>query len=217
VQTLLCYFGLPVLMGTTAADASQAITALRRLGGPVALKAVARDLLHKSRDGGVILGIHDEQQLRDELAAMRRRFKDTLEAVFIQPMAAAGRELLVGINSDQTFGPLVVFGLGGVDTDLVADRTARLVPLTDVDADEMMRSLRSFPLLFGNKQPHRLDAEAVRDVLLRIGRLAELLPEVTELDLNPVIANERSCLIVDARILLHRAMRDDPLLPALPS
>jgi acyl-CoA synthetase (NDP forming)/N-acetylglutamate synthase-like GNAT family acetyltransferase len=194
-------------------------TAFRRLGGPVALKAVARDLLHKSRDGGVILGIRDEQQLRTEVAAMRERFKDTLDAVFIQPMAAPGRELLIGINSDRTFGPLVVLGLGGVDTDLVADRTCRLIPLTDVDADadEMMRSLRSFPLLFGSKQPHRLDAQAVRDVLLRIGRLAELLPEGTELDLNPVIAGERGFLIVDARILLCRAVHDDPLLPALPS
>lgn len=212
VQTLLCCFGLPVLAGTTAADASEAVTALRRLGGPVVLKAVARDLLHKSRDGGVILGIRDEQQLRDEVAAMRQRFADTLEAVFIQPMAQPGRELLVGINSDRTFGPLVVFGLGGVDTDLVADRTCRLIPLTDVDADEMMRSLRSFPLLFGAKQPHRLDIDAVRDVLLRVGRLAELLPEVTELDLNPVIAGERGCLIVDARILLRPAVHDDPLL-----
>jgi acyl-CoA synthetase (NDP forming) len=217
VQTLLCYFGLPVLTSTTVTDASEAVTAFRRLGGPVALKAVARDLLHKSRDGGVILGIRDEQQLRTEVAAMRERFKDTLDAVFIQPMAAPGRELLIGINSDRTFGPLVVLGLGGVDTDLVADRTCRLIPLTDVDADEMMRSLRSFPLLFGSKQPHRLDAQAVRDVLLRIGRLAELLPEVTELDLNPVIAGERGFLIVDARILLCRAVHDDPLLPALPS
>lgn len=217
VQDLLGCFGLPVLVGTTAADASEAVAVLQRLGGPVALKAVARELLHKSRDGGVILGIRDEQQLRAEIAAMRQRFQDTLEAVFIQPMAAAGRELLIGINSDRTFGPLVVFGLGGVDTDLVADRAARLVPLTDVDADEMMRSLRSFPLLFGSKQPHRLAIDAVRDVLLRVGRLAELLPEVAELDLNPVIASERGCLIVDARILLRCAVQDDPLLRGVSS
>ena len=217
VQTLLCCFGLPVLTGTTATDETEAVTAFRRLGSPVALKAVARDLLHKSRDGGVILGIRDEQQLCSEVAAMRARFRDTLEAIFIQPMAAPGRELLVGITSDPTFGPLLVFGLGGVDTDLVADRTCRLVPLTDVDADEMMRSLRSSPLLFGNKQPHQLNINALRDVLLRIARLAELLPEVAELDLNPVIASERGCLIVDARILLRPAVHDDPLLRSVPS
>jgi acyl-CoA synthetase (NDP forming) len=217
VQMLLSCFGLPVLTGTTATDASGAITAFRHLGGPVALKAVARDLLHKSRNGGVILGIRDEQQLRSEVVAMQQRFKDTLETVFIQPMAPPGRELLIGINSDRTFGPLVVFGLGGVDTDLVADRTCRLVPLTDVDADEMMRSLRSFPLLFGSKQPHRLDVDTIRDVLLRTGRLAELLPEVAELDLNPVIAGEHGCQIVDARILLRRAVPDDPLLRSVPS
>jgi len=212
VQTLLCSFGLPMLTGTTVSDASEAVTAFRRLGGPVVLKAVAQDLLHKSRHGGVILGIRDEQQLRTEVAAMRERFKDTLQAVFIQPMAAPGQELLIGINSDPTFGPLVVFGLGGVDTDLVADRSWRLIPLTDVDANEMMRSLRCFPLLFGSKRPHRLDATAVQDVLLRIGRLAELLPEVAQLDLNPVLADERGCLIVDARILLRLAVHHDPLL-----
>jgi acyl-CoA synthetase (NDP forming) len=217
VQTLLCCFGLPVLTGTTATDESDAVTAFWRLGGPVALKAVARDLLHKSRDGGVILGIRDEQQLRSEVAAMRERFKETLEAVFIQPMAQPGRELLIGITSDPTFGPLVVFGLGGVDTDLVADRTCRLIPLTDVDADEMMRSLRSFPLLFGSKQPHRLDPNAVHDVLLRIARLAELLPEVVELDLNPVIVGAHGCSIVDARLLLRPPVHDDPLLRSVPS
>lgn len=132
----------------------------------------------------------------------------------VRPMAAPGRELLIGVNSDRTFGPLVVFGLGGVDTDLVADRTCRLVPLTDVDAQEMLRSLRSSHLLF-DEQPHRLDVDAVCDVLLRVGRLAELLPEVAELDLNPVIASKRGCLIVDARILLRPAVHDDPLLRGL--
>jgi acyl-CoA synthetase (NDP forming) len=217
VQTLLCCFGLPVLTGATATDASGAVTAFRRLGGPVALKAVAQGLLHKSRNGGVVLGIRDEQQLRSEVTAMQERFKDTLEAVFVQPMAPPGRELLIGINSDRTFGPLVVFGLGGVDTKLVADRACRLVPLTDVDADEMMQSLRSFPLLFGRRQPARLDIDAVRDILLRTGRLAELLPEVAELDLNPVIASERRCHVVDARILLRRAVHGDPLLRSVPS
>ncbi len=217
VQTLLCCFGLPVLTGTTATDASGAVTAFRRLGGPVALKAVAQGLLHKSRNGGVVLGIDDEQQLRSEVTAMQERFKDTLEAVFVQPMAPPGRELLIGINSDRTFGPLVVFGLGGVDTELVADRACRLVPLTDVDAGEMMQSLRSFPLLFGRRQPARLDIDAVRDILLRTGRLAEMLPEVAELDLNPVIASERGCHVVDARILLRRAVHGDPLLRSVPS
>jgi acyl-CoA synthetase (NDP forming)/GNAT superfamily N-acetyltransferase len=211
-QTLLGCFGLPVLTGVTATDDSEAVTAFRQLGGPVVLKAVARGVLHKSRSGGVILDVHDEEQLRTALAAMRRRFGDTLEAVFIQPMAAPGRELLIGVNSDRTFGPLVVFGFGGVDTDLIADRSCRLVPITDIDAEEMVRSLRCSHLLFDNAA---LDLDAVHDVLLRVGRLAELLPEVTELDANPVITSEHGCLIVDARILLRPASHDDPLLRAL--
>ncbi|MGH4011492.1 MAG: GNAT family N-acetyltransferase [Pseudonocardiaceae bacterium] len=208
-QTLLGCFGLPVLTGVTATDDSEAAAAFQQLGGPVALKAVARGVLHKSRSGGVILDIRDEGQLRTALATMRSRFGDTLEAVFVQPMAAPGRELLIGVNSDRTFGPLVVFGLGGVDTDLVADRSCRLVPLTDIDAEEMVRSLRCSHLLFDNAT---LDLDAVYDALLRVGRLAELLPEVTELDANPVITSEHGCLIVDARILLRPASREDSLL-----
>jgi acyl-CoA synthetase (NDP forming) len=214
-QTLLRCFGLPMLTGITATDAAEARTAFHRLGGRVVLKVVARGVLHKSRNGGVVLDIDDEQQLRAEVTAMRQRFGDTLEAMFIQPMAAPGRELLIGVNSDRTFGPLVVFGLGGVDTDLVADRTCRLVPLTDVDAQEMMRSLRSSHLLFDNEQARRLDVDAVHEALLRTGRLAELLPETAELDLNPVIASECGCLTVDARILLRPTVHDNPLLPGL--
>ncbi len=216
VQTLLDCFGMPVLTGITAIEESQAVAAFRRLGGPVALKAVAHDVLHKSRHGGVILGIRDEYQLHSELAALRQRFTDTLQAVFLQPMAAPGRQLLIGINSNPTFGPLVVFGLGGVDTDLVADRACRLVPLTDVDADEMIHSLRCFPLVFASTHPHPVNIDAVRDVLLRAGRLAELLPEAAELDLNPVIASERGCSIVDARVLLRPALHNDPLLRSVP-
>jgi acyl-CoA synthetase (NDP forming) len=214
-QTLLRCFGLPVLTGITATDEAEALTAFHRLGGRVVLKAVARGVLHKSRNGGVVLDVGDEQQLRSEIAAMRQRFGDTLEAMFLQPMAAPGQELLIGVNSDRTFGPLVVFGLGGVDTDLIADRTCRLVPLTDVDAWEMIRSLRSSHLLFANEQARRLDVDAVHETLLRTGRLAELLPETAELDLNPVIASEHGCLIVDARILLRPAAHHDPLLPGL--
>jgi acyl-CoA synthetase (NDP forming)/GNAT superfamily N-acetyltransferase len=208
-QTLLGCFALPVLAGITTTDDSEALAAFRHLGGPVVLKVVARGVLHKSRSGGVVLDVRDEGRLRTELAAMRRRFGDTLEAVFIQPMAAPGRELLIGVNSDRTFGPLVLFGLGGVDTDLIADRSCRLVPLTNIDAEEMVRSLRCSHLLFDDAL---LDIDAVHDVLLRVGRLAELLPEVTELDANPVIISERGCQIVDARILLRPASHDDPLL-----
>jgi acyl-CoA synthetase (NDP forming) len=214
VQTLLSCFGVPVLSGTVAATDREALAALRAAGGPVALKAVAPGVLHKSRSHGVVLGVADEQRLTTELAGLRERFGERLTGVFVQPMAAAGRELLIGVHSDGTFGPLVVFGLGGVDADLITDRAARLVPLTDVDADDLMASLRSSPTLF-TPSSAELDPAAVRDVLLRTGRLAELLPQIAELDLNPVIATPDGATVIDARIRLRPAAHTDPTLRAL--
>ena len=128
--------------------------------------------------------------------------------MLVQPMIPPGRELLVGVTSDAEFGPLVVFGLGGVDTDLVDDRTARLVPLTDVDAGEMLAGIRSAPALFGSTE----DKAVVRDALLRVARLAEALPEVAELDINPLVVSEGRGLVVDARVRVMPTEHVDPYL-----
>ena len=211
VANLLHCFGLPVLDVVSAADADEAVAALATMHGPVALKAVARGVVHKSAGGGVALGIATEAALRDHVRAMRARFGDNLVGFILQPMTTAGRELLVGVVGDAVFGPLVVVGMGGTDTDLIGDRASRLVPVTDTDADDLLQELRASPALV--KQG--LDLAAVRDTVLRIGRLAELLPEVAELDLNPVIAYANGCVIADARVLLRPADVSDATLRAL--
>ncbi|MFD1052200.1 acetate--CoA ligase family protein, partial [Kibdelosporangium lantanae] len=136
------------------------------------------------------------------------RFGPALHGVVGQPMVPAGRELLVGVTSDAVFGPLVVFGLGGVDTDLVNDRTARLVPLTDVDADEMLTGIRSAPKLFTSTA----DQAVVRDVIVRVARLAEVLPEVAELDVNPLVVADGTGVVVDARVRVTPTDYVDPYL-----
>lgn len=134
------------------------------------------------------------------------------DATVLQPMAGPGRELLAGINSDPVFGPLVVFGLGGTDTDLVADRAARLAPLTDTDADRLLDALRCSGELFGSGA---VDRDAVRDVLLRVSRLRELLPEVAELDLNPLLASDTGCVALDACVRVEPRTPTDPFLRRL--
>ncbi|GAB3899840.1 hypothetical protein GCM10029964_086320 [Kibdelosporangium lantanae] len=114
----------------------------------------------------------------------------------------------MGVTSDAVFGPLVVFGLGGVDTDLVNDRTARLVPLTDVDADEMLTGIRSAPKLFTSTA----DQAVVRDVIVRVARLAEVLPEVAELDVNPLVVADGTGVVVDARVRVTPTDYVDPYL-----
>ncbi len=157
------------------------------LGSPVVLKADADGLLHKTAGGGVLLNVHGPDRILEAFRTLRSRFGSALRGVTVQPMAEPGRELLVGVRSDPVFGPLVVFGLGGVDTDLIADRPARPAPLTTADADLLLDGLRSSKALWASG----LDRAAVRELLLEVSRLAELVPELAELDLNPVRAFRR--------------------------
>ncbi|MEV8438776.1 GNAT family N-acetyltransferase [Actinosynnema sp. NPDC051121] len=210
VVRLLGAFGLPVLGGVLVRDAESAVAAQRSLGGPVALKAVARGLLHKSRGGGVLLDLAGENAVTYAFESLRERFGEQLHGVFVQPMADRGRELLVGVVTDPQFGPLVVTGLGGVDTDLVDDRAAALAPLSEADVDDLLHGFRAAPKVFAEH-----DEAAVRDVLLRVGRLAELVPEVAELDLNPLVLTGRRVLAVDARVRVAPAEPVDPFLRRL--
>ncbi|MBP2328790.1 acyl-CoA synthetase (NDP forming)/GNAT superfamily N-acetyltransferase [Kibdelosporangium banguiense] len=208
VVTLLRALGLPVLGEMFAQDVNAAVAAQQEFDTPVAMKAVASGLLHKNRGGGVRLGLSNAEEVRAAFEGFADRFGTALHGVVVQPMVQPGRELLIGVSSDPMFGPLIVFGLGGVDTDMLDDRTARLVPVTDVDADEMLDAIRSAPKLFTSD----VDKSAVRDVLLRVARLAELLPEVAELDINPLVVGQRGGIVVDARVRVMPTDYVDPFL-----
>ncbi|MET8764891.1 GNAT family N-acetyltransferase [Lentzea sp. NPDC004782] len=210
VVRLLKAFGLPVLGGTLTTTEEHAVAAQRAYDCPVAMKAVAEDLLHKSKGGGVVLGIAGEAAVAEAFRAFRDRFGDRLRGVFVQPMESGERELLVGVATDDKFGPLVVTGLGGVDTDLIDDRAAALAPLSTADADDLMRGYRAAGAVLA-----ATDEAAVRDVLLRVADLAAALPEITELDINPLVVTSTGCLVVDARIRVARARPIDPFLRQL--
>ncbi|GLY67790.1 bifunctional GNAT family N-acetyltransferase/acetate--CoA ligase family protein [Amycolatopsis taiwanensis] len=197
---LLDCFGIPVVPSRFTRDPGAAAEAFRELGGPVAVKASVEGLVHKSEAGGVVLDVRDETEVRATVEGWRARFGDRWRGALVQRMCPRGRELLVGIAGDEVFGPLIVFGLGGVDTDLVGDRAARLAPLSDADADLLLHGLRSSAELF--RRDH-LDVAAIRDVLLRVSRLAEVLPEVAELDLNPLVATETGAIVLDARVRIE--------------
>src|SRR5487761_1471728 len=133
----------------------------------------------------------------------------------LEPTAAGGTEVMIGVKDDQMFGPLVVFGLGGLATELLADRAARLTPLTEADADSLINSIRSAPLLHGHRGAPAADLAALRDVLLRVSRLTDDLPEVAELDLSPVIARTDSAIAVAARMRVAPQVPQDPFLRRL--
>ncbi|MDX8052364.1 GNAT family N-acetyltransferase [Lentzea sp. BCCO 10_0798] len=210
VVALLTAFGLPVLGGTLATTAEHAVAAQQAYNVPVALKAVADDLLHKSKGGGVELGVADAGGVAEAFRAFQERFGDRLRGVFVQPMASGGRELLAGVVTDEKFGPLVVTGLGGVDTDLLDDRAAALAPLSTADADDLLHGFRTAGHLLAGA-----DEDAVREVLLRVAELAGALPEVVELDINPLVLTDTGCVVVDARVRVAPAQHTDPFLRRL--
>ena len=192
----------------TAEDAA-ASAAL--LGFPVVAKLLSHRVQHKTDVGGVRLNLQNDEAVRrafDDIlaAATQAGVRDAVEGVVIQPMLSAGVETMIGVAADRLFGPLVAFGLGGIFVELMGDVRFRIAPLTDRDADELLHEIRGFPLLRGHRGRPPADVAALRDILLRVSRLADEIPEIVELDLNPVIAlpDGHGCRIVDARIKVGR-------------
>ncbi len=197
---ILADYGVPVAGAALADSAVAAAAAADTLGYPVALKAAASELLHKTDVGGVALALGDAGAVRAAFERMQRDLGDALGGVLVQPMAEPGVELITGITRDPQFGAILVFGMGGFSAELQRDTTLRLPPLSDVDIDEMLHALRGSPLLFGYRNSPGVDVPALADVLARIGRLAVDLPEIAELDCNPVVASPAGALVLDVKL-----------------
>lgn len=198
---LLADYGVPLLGTRTVTDADQAVAAAEEIGYPVVLKSTAPWLRHRSDLGGVRLDLVDADAVRAGFAAI-----PSGDPVIVQEMAAPGVATVVEIVDDPSFGALVSFGLGGVATDLLGDRAYRTLPLTDLDAAELVRAPRAFPLLNGYRGSEPVDLAALEDLLLRVARLADDLPEVLQLTLEPVIVGPpnpwhggRSLVVAGAR------------------
>ena len=194
-RALLEAYGVPLVPERTAASADEAVAAAEEIGYPVAVKTAAAGA-HKTETGGVALDLGDE-------AAVRGAVERIGLPVLVQRFLEGGTELLAGVVQDPVFGPLVAFGPGGVLAELIGDATFRLAPLTDVDAEELVTGGKAGRLVAGFRGAPAADAAALEDMLHRLGRLAEEVPEVGELDLNPVLAGPDGCLAVDARVRLR--------------
>jgi acetyl coenzyme A synthetase (ADP forming)-like protein len=204
-QSLLTAFGIRVAKTRIAHSVEDAQRAAADLGYPVALKAAAPELVHKSDVGAVALDLRDAAAVERAFADMSARLGAAAESVIVQSMVHPGVETIVGCTHDRAFGPLVLFGMGGVTAELTADHSLRIVPLTTEDAREQVRSLRSSPLLFGYRGSTPVDVTALEELLLRVGILADEVPEVAEMDLNPVIAGAEGVVAVDMKIRIEPA------------
>jgi acetyl coenzyme A synthetase (ADP forming)-like protein len=214
-RLVLLAMGLPVAAGGVARTADEAVALARNLGFPVAVKLASRRLVHKTEIGGVRLNLLDETMVRRSFEMIHTRLASdgnlgAMEGVLVQPMVAGGTEVMIGMTHDPLFGPLVAFGLGGIHVEILGDVCFRVTPLTDRDAGEMVRGIRGSRLLEGYRGHPPADVAALEDVLLRVSRLVEEIPEIDELDLNPVFALPpgEGCRIVDARIRV-KPVRED--------
>lgn len=212
---LLESYGLPLARWRSADGESAAVRACAELAGPVALKADVPGVLHKKAAGGVRLGLRGEAAVRAAYRELAGHFGARLRGVVVQAMAADGVEVLCGAIQEEVFGPVVVFGAGGVDADALADRAARLAPLTDADAGELVRGVRLSPLLLGHPGRPAGDVAALKDTLLRLSRLAADHPRIAELDLNPTIVRPDGVVAVDARVRVAPCQAWDPYLRRL--
>jgi acyl-CoA synthetase (NDP forming) len=206
-KQLLEEAGIPTAHARLATSRDAAVQAAREIGFPAVLKVVSPQITHKTDVGGVKLDLKSPEEVaaafEEIMAAARRAAPDaTVDGVSVQQMARPGIEVIVGVSTDPQFGPVIMFGLGGVLVEVLKDVSFRIIPIAPRDARQMIREIKGFPLLEGYRGQDPADLAALESLLLRVSGFVEQQPEVSELDLNPVFAYKDGALAVDARIVL---------------
>jgi len=206
-KQLLTLHGAPTTTDALATSEDQAIAAVSRLGGPAAMKIVSPDILHKSEAKGVMLNIQNEIATKDAYTRLIRHAKHynpdaDIRGVLVSPMAPSGAEVIIGTKIDEQFGPIIMYGLGGVMVEILKDISFRVLPISRLSAKTMIAETKSAPILDGIRGTRACDKKALINLLLLVSDLIEAYPEIQEMDLNPVIVHESGLSIVDARILL---------------
>ena len=186
----------------------KAVSSAADLGFPVVLKIVSPDILHKTDIGGVKLNLNSEADVDkayDEIiaAAKKHNPKAKIDGVSVQPMARQGIEVIIGMSKDQQFGPVLMFGLGGILVEVLKDVSFRIVPLTKRDAREMIKEIKGYPILQGYRGQEPADIKTLEGLLLKVSEFVEKQPEIKELDINPLFAYRDGALAIDARIILE--------------
>ena len=216
-KALLSEAGIPVIETKLATSRKEAVVMSKKLGFPVALKIVSPDITHKSDVGGVKLGLKTSKQVEvayDEIisAAKQKYPKAIIDGVSVQKMARSGTEVIVGMTKDAQFGPVLMFGLGGILVELLKDVSFRIVPLEKEDAQGMIREIKGYPLLKGYRGSEPVDIAILEEILLKVSRLVDENPEIKELDLNPIFAYNNGAATVDARVILEENFKSESIL-----
>ncbi len=206
-KQVLAAAGIPVAESHLATTAEEAGKAAKKVGFPVVIKIVSPDITHKSDVGGVRLGLESKKEViaafEEMLAAVREvQPKARIDGVAVQHMAPRSAEVIIGMSKDPQFGPVLMFGLGGVLVEVLKDVAFRIVPLEPRDARQMVREIKGYPVLEGVRGQPPADVAALESLILKLSEFVEANPQIEELDLNPVFAYPDGVIAVDARIVV---------------
>jgi acyl-CoA synthetase (NDP forming) len=208
-------YGIPIPAYDTATTAEEAAEKSKKIGFPVVLKILSKDILHKSDAGGVKINLTSEDEVKQAFQVIMDNAKkfgqekgidvDLSHGVFISDFAEMGTEVIVGVTRDPQFGHALMFGLGGIFVEVLKDVTFRLIPFTEADAREMVSEIKAAKIFEGIRGEAPRDVDALIEVMLKVSKMIEENPEITELDCNPTFVYEKGkgVLVVDARILIE--------------
>ncbi len=196
-KELLEEYGIRTARCIFAEDEDEAVEAANSIGFPVVMKVASREIIHKSDVGGVLLDIKSEEGVRESFNRLMKIPK--AEGVNVQPMLEKGIEVIAGIMQDEQFGKVVMFGLGGIFVEIYRDVSFRILPITERDADEMIKEIKGYKILAGYRR-FKGDIKSLTELLVRISEMAER-EKIVEMDLNPIFVYEEGYAVADVRIL----------------
>jgi acyl-CoA synthetase (NDP forming) len=207
-KRILKQAGIPVVETRLAKTPKEAVSLSQKMGFPVALKITSPDVIHKSDSGGVKLSLNNATQVKkayDEiLKKVRKQYPDAVvHGVSVQKMIRPGTEVIVGTTQDPQFGPVIMFGLGGIFVEVLKDVSFRIVPINQRDAQEMIQETKGYPLLQGYRGKEPANIPVLVEMILKVSKFVEENPQIKELELNPIFAYSDGAVAVDARIILE--------------
>lgn len=207
-KRILKQIGVPVVETGLAVSQKEAVSISQRIGFPVVLKITSPDVVHKTDSGGVKLGLRSGSEVKkayDDISkSVKKKYpRAFIHGISVQKMAPPGTEVIVGTSKDPQFGPVIMFGLGGIFVEVLKDVSFRVIPVTRKDAQEMIQEIKGFPLLQGYRGKEPAKIPALVGIILKISKFINENPQIREMELNPIFVYKNKALTVDARIILE--------------
>lgn len=207
-REILQEYGIQLVEAVFANNSQEAIKAAKKIGFPLAMKVVNPDIIHKSDAGGIQLGLRNEEDIKRGFEEILKKSmtvtrKERILGTLLSPMVPKGQECIIGMIRDRQFGPVIMFGLGGIFVEVLKDVSFRVAPMAKEDIDEMIKEIKGYKILTGIRGEKPKDIEAIKDILYKLSEIATDNPEIEEIDLNPVIVHEKGASIVDSRVIIN--------------